>query len=136
VRYVVLTGAPEDYSAQAEGALLRSGRSGLQVVYSARNVTVYAVPHPIPIVTGPPGARVVALRQTEIDLQLRTPGSYRISVRYSPYFAAQGACITKTKDGMTQLIVAHAGRVRLAFAVTPERAFAALAGSHSSCAER
>jgi hypothetical protein len=136
VRYVVLTGAPEDYSARAEGTLLRSGRSGLKVVYTARNITVYAVPHPIPIVTGPSGARVVAFRQTEIDLQLTAPGSYRISVRYSPYFAAQGACITKTKDGMTQLNVAHAGRVRLAFAVTPGRALAALAGSNSSCAER
>jgi hypothetical protein len=104
-------------------------------VYTARNVTVYAVPHPIPIVTGPKGARVVALHQTEIDLQLRAPGSYRISVRYSPYFAARGACITKTKDGMTRLNVTHAGRVRLAFAVTPERALAALAGSNSSCAE-
>jgi hypothetical protein len=136
VRYVVLTGAPEDYSARAEAALLRSDRSGLPVVYSARNITVYAVPHPTRIVTGPPGARVVALHQTEIDLQLRTPGSYHISVRYSPYFAAQGACITKTKDGMTRLNVPHAGRVRLAFAVTPARAFAALAGSNSSCADR
>jgi hypothetical protein len=135
VRYVVLTGAPEDYSARAEAVLLRSGRSGLPVVYTSRNITVYAVPHPTPILTGPPGARVVALHQTEIDLQLRTPGRYRVSVRYSPYFAAQGACITKSKDGMTLLNVAHAGRVRLAFAVTPTRALAALAGSNSTCAD-
>jgi hypothetical protein len=135
VRYVVLTGAPEDYSARAEAVLLRSGHSGLPVVYASRNITVYAVPHPTPILTGPPGARVVALRQTEIDLQLRTPGRYRISVRYSPYFAAQGACITKSKDGMTLLNVTHAGRIRLAFAVTPTRALAALAGSNSTCGE-
>jgi hypothetical protein len=133
VRYVVLTGAPDDYSARAEAALLRSGGSGLPVVYIARNVIVYAVPHPTPIVTGPPGARVVALHQTEIDLQLRAPGSYRISVRYSPYFAARGACITKSKDGMTLLNVSHAGRVRFAFAVTAGRALAALAGSNSTC---
>jgi hypothetical protein len=133
VHYVVLTGAPDDYSARAEATLLRSGRSGLPVVYTARNVTVYAVPHPTSIVTGPRGARVIALHQTEIDLQLRTPGIYRVSLRYSPYFAAHGACITKTKDGMTQLNVAHAGRVRLAFAVTPGRALAALAGSNSTC---
>ena len=135
VRYVVLTGAPDDYSARGEAALLRGGHSGLPVVYRSRNITVFAVPHPTQIVTGPPGARVVALHQTEIDLQLRTPGSYRVSVRYSPYFAAQGACITKTKDGMTQLNVAHAGRVRLAFAVTAGRALAALAGSDSTCPE-
>ena len=131
----VLTGAPDDYSARAEAALLRSGHSGLPVVYTSRNITVYAVPHPTPIVTGPPGGRVVALHQSEIDLQLRSPGRYRISVRYSPYFAAQGACITKAKDGMTLLNVSHAGRVRFAFAVTPGRALAALAGSNSSCPE-
>jgi hypothetical protein len=135
VRYVVLTGAPEDYSSRAEGVLLRSGHSGLPIVYTSRNITVFAVPHPTPIVTGPPGARVVALQQSEIDLQLRTPGRYRISVRYSPYFAAQGACITKSNDGMTLLNVAHAGRVRLVFAVTPARALAALAGSYSTCAD-
>ncbi len=135
VRYVVLTGAPEDYSARAEGKLLRSGHSGLPVVYRGRNITVYAVPNPVPIVTGPGGPRVVALSQTEIDLQVRSAGSYRVSVRYSPYFAASGACITKTKDGMTLLNVRHAGRVRLAFAVTPGRALAALTGSDSSCPE-
>ena len=52
---------------------------------------------------------------------------------YSPYFAAEGTCIRKAADGMTLLDVRRAGRVRLAFAVTPERALAALAGSKSSC---
>ena len=33
VRYVVLTGAPDDYSARGEAALLRGGHSGLPVVY-------------------------------------------------------------------------------------------------------
>jgi hypothetical protein len=133
VRYVVLTGAPTDYSSRVEAQLLRSGRSMLPVVYRSRNITVYEVPHPTAIVTGPSKPRVVALQQTEIDLQVHTPGIYRVSVRYSPYFAAHGACISKTKDGMTRLNVAHAGRVRLAFAVTPDRALAALAGSDSTC---
>jgi len=54
-------------------------------------------------------------------------------VRYSPYFAAAGACLAKTKDGMTRLEAERPGRVRVAFAVTAERALAALAGSKSSC---
>jgi hypothetical protein len=73
------------------------------------------------------------MKQTEIDLLVRQPGSYRLTVRYSPYFAAEGACITKTEKGWTQLDVRRAGRVRLGFSITPGRALAALAGSKSSC---
>ncbi|HZO96317.1 MAG TPA: hypothetical protein VFB42_03000 [Gaiellaceae bacterium] len=136
VRYVVLTDAPVDYSARVEARLLRSGRAGLPVVFRSANTTVYAVPAPVPIVTGPGRPRVVELTQTEIALALARAGSYKVAVRYSPYFAAPGACITKARDGMTRLEVRRAGRVRLAFAVTPKRALAALAGSEGSCSER
>ena len=44
---------PADYSAKAEIALLRSGRSGLPVVFRSPDFTIYAVPSPQPIVTGP-----------------------------------------------------------------------------------
>lgn len=133
VRYVVLTSAPADYSARTEAQLLESGRSGLQVVFRRPNVTVFAVPHPVPIVRGPGNPRVVAMKQSEIELLLQRPGTYSLTVRYSPYFAAEGACITKTKSGMTQLDVRRAGPVRLTFSVTPRRALAALAGRKSSC---
>ena len=53
VRYVVLTDAPLDYSARTEAELLRSGRSGLPIVFATAHATVYAVPSPVPIVTGP-----------------------------------------------------------------------------------
>ena len=136
VRYVVLTTAPPDYSARAEARLLESGRSGLRPVFASATTTVYAVPSPVSIITGPDSPRVVSLTQTRIGLRLNAPGSYRLAVRYSPYFAAKGACITKTKGGMTRLTVARAGRVRLAFAVTPGRALAALAGSDTTCSDR
>ena len=61
VRYVVLTSAPADYSARAEAALLRSGRSGLSRVYETPRLTVFAVPRPRPILTGPAPGRVVEL---------------------------------------------------------------------------
>jgi hypothetical protein len=136
VRYVVLTTAPADYSARAEARLLESGRSGLPVVFRSANLTVFAVPHPVPIVRGPGAPRVLAMTQTEIDLLVHRAGTYRVTVRYSPYFAAEGACIAKTKNGMTQLDVRRAGRVRLTFSVTPRHALAALAGSSSTCDER
>jgi hypothetical protein len=133
VRYVVLTTAPEDYSATKEGRLLRSGRSGLRVVFKTPTTTVYAVPSPVPIVTGPAAPDVVALTQTKIVLALHAAGRYRLAVRYSPYFAAEGACLSKTTGGMTRIDVSRPERVRLAFAVTPSRALAALAGSKSTC---
>jgi len=112
---------------------IESGRSGLRIVFETPTTTIFAVPSPVPIVTGPRSPRVVALTQTKIVLDLNVAGTYRLAVRYSPYFAATGACLTKTKGGMTRLDVARPGRVRLAFAVTPGRALAALAGSKSTC---
>ena len=133
VRYVILTTAPPDYSARSEARLLESGRSGLPVVYRTAHLTVFSVPHADPIVSGPDAPRVVALTQTRIDLALRSAGTYHLAVRYSPYFSADGACIKKTADGMTRLDVRRAGHFRIAFAVTPGRALAALAGRKSSC---
>jgi hypothetical protein len=133
VRYVVLTSAPPDYSARAEAQLLASGRSGLPVVFRSPKLTVFAVPHPVQIVRGPGGPRVLAMKQTEIDLLVSRPGRYWLTVRYSPYFAAPGVCITKTTSGMTQLDVRRAGHVHVAFSVTPGRALAALAGGKTSC---
>ena len=60
-------------------------------------------------------------------------GVYRIRFHTGAYFAARGVCITKTTSGMTQLEVRRAGRVHVAFSVTPGRALAALAGGKTSC---
>src|SRR5262249_14294953 len=72
IRYVVLTGAPPDYSARGEARLLASGRAGLRPVLRTRTVTIYTVPDPQPIVSA--GASVVALTQAHVDLVLRRPG--------------------------------------------------------------
>ena len=133
VRYVVLTNAPPDYSSVYEEKLLRSGRSGLPVVFSDKNATVYSVPNALPIVRGPDDPRVVSLTQTEIDIATNVPGDYRVAVRYSPYFAAPGTCISELKDGMTQVDVVRPGTIKLAFAVTARRALDALAGIDTSC---
>jgi hypothetical protein len=136
VRYVVLTSAPADYSARREASLLRSGRSGLRVVFRSRTTEIFAVPHPVPIVTGPDRPAVLRLTQTAIDLWVRRAGHYRVAIRYSPYLAAGGACVARTRSGMTLLDVRRPGRLDLAFALTAARAFAALTGSTSTCPER
>jgi hypothetical protein len=133
VRYVVLTSAPLDYSARNEAKLLQSGRSGLRPVYRTRDVTVYAVPAPIPIVTGPAHPKVLAFRESSIVLKLGRPGTYRVALHYSPYLEAKGACVSETPDGMVGLQAGRSGVLKLAFTVTASHAIAAISGSRSSC---
>jgi hypothetical protein len=125
VRYVVLTDAPPDYSARGEAALLRSGRSGLVPVWRGRHETIYAVPHPHPLLAG---ASVLRLTQTRVVLSLPHPGSYRLAIRYSPYWDAERACLARRKDGMIELHAARAGVLQLKFHVNAGRALATVVG--------
>jgi len=132
VRYVVLTKAPPDYSARDEATLLRSGRSGLLPVLRTANLTVLEVPKPRPILTGPAPARVLRLTGTRILVELPRAGSYRLAVRYSPYWNARGACLIRREDGMTTIAALRPGRLELAFKVHPARALAsAVVGQRS-----
>jgi len=133
VRYVVLTDATPDYSARREEKLLRSGRSGLPVVYRSATTTIYAVPHPDPLVRGPGNPSVTALTAGTVTLSLSRPGRYRIGIRYSPYMVAAGTCLSATKHGMTGLTASRAGTVRIRFDISASGAVAALTGRHSRC---
>jgi hypothetical protein len=124
VRYVVLTSAPADYSARAEAALLRSGRSGLWRVFETPRLTIFAVPRPQPILTGPGGGRVVQLTATRVLLDLPRAGDYRLAVRFSPYWQAPGACLIRREDGMTTISATRPGRVQLSFHVGAASALA------------
>jgi hypothetical protein len=136
VRYVVLTDSTVDYSARQEARLLASGRSGLPVVFWSAHATVYAVPSPRPIVTGPGRPRVAAITESAITLRLSRRGTYHVGIRFTPYLHAHASCVTESKDGMTVLSAPHAGTFKLAFRVSPSAALAALTGSKTTCAER
>jgi hypothetical protein len=131
--YVVLTDAPADYSSRGEAALLRSGRSGLEPVFSTGHVSVYKVPDAQGIVSGAPGARVVKLAPAGMTLALPGAGTYRIAVRYSPYWRTTSGCVTARKDGMTSLVVTKRGWVRFTFDVTPKRVVEAGVGAKPDC---
>ena len=103
VRYVVLTDAPTDYSARGEARLLRGGRSGLPVAFRSTHVTVFAVPRPRPLVTGPGRARVLRLTQTRLVVQTARGGRYRLAVRWSPYWHVSRGCLAPRQDGMLEL---------------------------------
>ena len=136
VRYVVLTDAPTDYSSKQEALLIRTGRSGLEPVFRGEHMTIFAVPRPERIVTGPGMSQMVELAQTHMTLNLGSPGVYRIAVRYSPYWTATDdtACVTKGDDGMIRLESQRQGPVTLQFKVKARRALNALVGNRPDCA--
>jgi hypothetical protein len=135
VRYVVLTNSKPDYSAKHEVALLRSGRSGLRPVVATADLTVFSVPSPRRLVTGPGRARVLKLSEGGLVVRVSRPGDYRVAVRYSPYWRSSSGCVGRRKDGMTVLRTTRPGVVSLAFSVNAGRALAVLGGSAgSSCA--
>src|SRR5439155_2958480 len=133
VNYVVLTKAPPDYSARSEAALLRSGRSGLRPVFRTANLTILAVPHPRPILTGPGPANVLRVTRTRVVVDLSRPGRYRLAVRYSTYWHADEACLSRRPDGMTTIVARHAGRLELSFHVSAGGVLAAVGGRTRVC---
>ncbi len=134
VRYVVLAHAPPDYSSRGEAALVRSGRAGLRPVFHSRLLTIYAVPRPRPIVTGPGSPALLALTQSRIAVRTHRGGTYRIAVRWTPYWHTSGGCLRKSKDGMLRLWTRRARHVQIVFRVDASSALRQLAGQRRRCA--
>jgi hypothetical protein len=134
VAYVVLTRATPDYSSRQEAALVRSGRAGLQPVWTSPEITVYAVPNPQPILTGPDHPRLLALRESRLVVHVSGGGTYRMAVRWSPYWHASTGCLAPTHEGMLQLRTRTAGTVRISFDVDAISLLDAFAGTAPSCA--
>jgi hypothetical protein len=133
VAYVVLTDAPPDYTSRRESKLVRSGHSGLRRVFATRSIAVYAVPRPQPIVTGPDRPAVLAFRDSHLLLRVSRGGTYRVAVRWSPYWHASTGCLTRTRGGLLRLRTQEAGTVRLAFDVDASSLFHALSGAAPRC---
>jgi hypothetical protein len=132
VRYVVLANAPPDYSARGESTLLRSGRAGLRAVYRSMRLTIYAVPRPRPLLTGPGRPVVSSLTQSRVEVIVGR-GRYRLAVRWSPYWKSSEGCLSKGPDGMIVLRTRQTALVRLTFDVDAKRALAAVAGRKARC---
>jgi hypothetical protein len=126
VRYVVVSTAPPDYSSRAEAALVQSGHAGLTLAFRGRNARVYELPHPRPLVAG--GADVRRFEPTGVLLRVPHRGSYRLAVRFSPYWRTFQGCVAPTPDGMTRVYAFRAGVVDLDFKVNVHRGIEALTG--------
>ncbi len=134
VAYVVLTNAPPDHSSRREAELVRSGTTGLRRVFVSPRVSIYAVPAPWPIVTGPGRPAVLDLRESWLVVRLPSAGTYRVAVRWSPYWHASSGCLTRSPHGMVQLRTPAAATVRIAFDVDAGSLFHAFAGTRPACA--
>jgi hypothetical protein len=128
VRYVVLADAPVDYSARKEAELVRSGRSGLVLVKRFAHQSVYALPKATPLVTGPAHPAVVGFQPQQLVVALPARGTYRVRVRWSPFWRTSSGCVSRRPDGMTQLTVSDPGFVDLSFGVNVKRSLETLAG--------
>jgi hypothetical protein len=136
VRWVFLPDDPLDYSARNEAALLRSGESGLDPVAQIGGWTVYEVPDAVPIATPADGITVLALTSTNITLDVRAPGTYRLRLRYTPYWQVErgSACALPREPFGTDLRVDRPGIVRLGFDVRLGTFVGAVLGSRGGCA--
>jgi hypothetical protein len=134
VAYVVLTRTPPDYSARQEAALVRSGRAGLPRVWTSREIAIYAVPRPRPIITGPDRPALLALHESRLVVRVRRAGTYRVAVRWSPYWQASTGCLTRTREGMLRLHTRAAAEVRISFDVDARSLLDAFAGVSPACA--
>jgi hypothetical protein len=133
VQYVVLTDSPPDYSSRREAMLVRSGETGLTRVFASREVSIYAVPRPRPIVTGPGRPAVLAFRESRLRIRVSRGGTYHVAVRWSPYWHASTGCLTRTPAGLLSLRTGAAATVRIAFDIDASSLFDAFADTTPPC---
>jgi hypothetical protein len=134
VEYVFLPDSDLDYSTRREAELLRTGRSGLDVVHEQGAWTVYRLAHAYPIVTPTPTpppsdpdrdptvlerpegkSQLLDLDRQRVRFHVSEGGRYLVRVRFSPYWrvAPTYACAAPTPNGMTEVFTPVAGTVSL-----------------------
>jgi hypothetical protein len=136
VRYVFLPDDKLDYSAEAEAALLRSGRV-LPVVAKVGSWSVFEVPSPTPIATPRGLIKVREMDAETVTLEVARSGSYRLRLRYTPYWRVVrgSACVVPREPWATELRVARPGYVTLRFAVGVDRVVKTVLGQGPKCPE-
>src|SRR4030095_17135114 len=83
VRYILLPNTVlGSKGEQREGALLRSGRSGLRLVFTNAFGAIWELPRPARIITGPGTARITRLDQSRLEGAGGEAGADALTVRY------------------------------------------------------
>jgi hypothetical protein len=137
VAYVVDPNTALDYSSTAEAALLKHPLAlRLHEVYEDANVRIFAVDHPTPMVTPRSRAKVVALGQSTLELDVFRPGPLKLRIRYTPYWDADpsgGLCLSRGSDGLTTVQALRPGRYALRVSANVTTGLSTLAGISSGC---
>jgi hypothetical protein len=133
VAYVVLSDVRPDFSARQEAQLLASGRSGLTVVRREGRVTIFAVPAPTAIVSGPGEPQVTELDHDSLRLRVDQPGEFHLAVQWSPYWDASHGCLSRAPDGMTVFRTGEPGTVTIDHRVRIAEALRVLTGREERC---
>jgi hypothetical protein len=116
VSYVALPDSPLDYSAVAEGRLLRSGRASAYVrpLWRSPHWQLFAVAGPQPLAQPP----ATLARMTTDSFTLRVPraGPYAVRIHFTPYWAlAAGSrgCVGEAPGEWTAVTAPAAGSYRV-----------------------
>jgi hypothetical protein len=141
VRYVLLPSSGIDsLGAGAEARLLQSGTSGLRPVFLDALWTIYELPRPTPIITGPGGARLTLFSHSRIAGWTKEAARYTLRVRYMRYWSvvAGDVCLAPSKDGSTTvLVVRKPGRFALTSDEQPGQVIENVVAAHTArCARR
>jgi hypothetical protein len=84
-------------------------------------VTLYELPEPTAILTGPAEARLTALEHDRVTGEVDAPGSYRLALRWTPTWRVEAGevCLEEAPDGMTRIVAAGAGAFELGVSALP-----------------
>src|SRR5256885_16102946 len=107
---------------------MQGRRAGATRVLKTSHLGVSGVPSPRPLITGAGRASVVGLTETQVTVQAAEAGTYRLAIRYSPYWMASTGCLDPGKDSMIRLRIPAPGNVTLSIHVNARRVVAAFAG--------
>jgi hypothetical protein len=123
ISYVALPDAPLDYSAQAEGRLVREAPGYLHEAWRSPHWRLFAVAAPAPLAQPPS-----ALTRLGVDsFTLRAPraGSFLVRVRFTSYWAlASGrGCVSRAPGDWTTVQTRAPGTVRVAIDFSLARVF-------------
>ncbi|MBS1871114.1 MAG: hypothetical protein JSS99_15800 [Actinobacteria bacterium] len=131
VAWVALPDSRLDYSARDEARLVAGGLPYLREVWRGAHWRLYAVTDPAPLADPP--ARVLATDTDTLTVAVPRPGTIRLRVRWTPYWAvAHGdACVAPAGD-WTRLRVRAPGTVRL----TTRFALGRIGSKAARCGER
>jgi hypothetical protein len=135
VAYVLLpTTQLDGDGAPREARVLRSPNSGLYIVYRSKNWTIYALPNPTPLLTGPGQAQITAFRHASISGSVSAPGRYLLRAHYSAYWKLKGpGCVTKGPAKMTWLTLPKPGRFTLVVSTTATAMLSAVTSDRIAC---